>query len=191
MKTTRKQLRLWGACYNDAEIAELVPEDGLTPLEVAALDIPAGDRLWALLREEVIPARELRLLACDWAESACLKTGWNDERSLAAIAVARRFACGDATAAELAAAAAAARAAAIAAARRFAVGEVSAAELEAAASASWAASGEPDWAARLAAEAAARSAAEAASGEPDWAASAAAEAKAEEQLAAVVQVLKG
>lgn len=192
MKITRKQLRLWGACYNDERIAELVPEAGLTPLEVAALDIPAEDRLWVLLREDIIPARELRLLACGWAEAVCLKTGWNDKRSLNAIAVARRFACGDATAAELASAAAEARSAAIAVARRFACGEVSAAEMEAAASASWSASGEPDWAAAwLAAEAAARSAAEAASGEPDWAASAAAEAAAEEQLAAVVQVLKG
>ena len=75
MKITRKQLRLWGACYNDERIAELVPEDGLTPLEVAALDIPVNDRLWVLLREDVIPAPALRLLACDWAEAACLRTG--------------------------------------------------------------------------------------------------------------------
>ena len=87
---------------NDERIAELVPEDGLTPLEVAALDIPAEDRLWVLLREEVIPARELRLLACDWAEAACCDACWNDERSLNAIAVARRFAVGEVSAAELA-----------------------------------------------------------------------------------------
>ena len=101
MKITREQLRQWGACYNDERIAELVPEAGLTPLEVAALDIPVNDRLWVLLREDIIPARELRLLACDWAEKACRAAGWNDERSLNAIAVARRFACGDATEAEL------------------------------------------------------------------------------------------
>jgi hypothetical protein len=104
MKITRKILRQWGACYTNARIATLVPAKGLTPLEIAALDIPATDRLWVLLREEIIPARELRLLVCDWAEAACAAAGWNDQRSLEAIAVARRFACGEATEAELAAA---------------------------------------------------------------------------------------
>lgn len=104
MKITRKQLRQWNACYTNARIAALVPEGGLTPLEVAELDIPATDRLWVLLREEIIPSRVLRLLACDWAEAACAAAGWNDRRSLEAIAVARRFACGEATEAELAAA---------------------------------------------------------------------------------------
>jgi len=102
MKITREQLRRCGACYTDKKIATLVPEEGLTPLEVAALDIPVEDRMWVLLREDVMPARDLRLLACDWAESACRKTGWNDERSIAAIAVGRRFAVGEATEAELA-----------------------------------------------------------------------------------------
>ena len=117
MKITRKQLRLWGACYDDAEIASLVPESGLTPMEIAALDIPAGDRLWVLIREEVLPDRALRLLACDWAEAACSRTDWTDERSMNAIAVARRFANGEASEAELAAAAAAAWSASRAASR--------------------------------------------------------------------------
>ena len=108
MKITRELMRRWGARYDDEEIAALVPADGLTPLEIAALDIPEEDRLWVLLREELIPARDLRLLACGWAEAACRKTGWDDERSLAAIAVSRRFAVGEATEDELAAAAAAA-----------------------------------------------------------------------------------
>ena len=102
MKITREQQRLWGACYTDEKIAALVQADGLTPLEIAKLDIPAEDRLWLLLREEIIPARELRLLACDWAEKACEKTGWTDERSLYATAIARRFVAGNATEAELA-----------------------------------------------------------------------------------------
>lgn len=101
MKITREQLRLWEACYHDAKIASLVPESGLTPLEVAALDIPVNDRLWVLLREDIIPARALRLLACDWAESACRAAGWDNEHSLNAIAVARRFAVGDADRADL------------------------------------------------------------------------------------------
>jgi hypothetical protein len=165
MKITREQLRQWGACYNDAKIAALVPEDGLTPLELAALDIPVEDRLWVLLREEVIPARELRLLACDWAAAACLRTGWNDARSLNAIAVARRFACGDATEAEL---------------------EEAAAEAWAAARAWWA----PAWAASEEARSA-RSAAWAAARAARAAARSASSAAAEEQIADVVRVLKG
>ena len=97
MKITRERLRQWGACYDDAKIAALVPEDGLTPLEFAALDIPVKDRLKVLLREDIIPARDLRLLACGWAESACHAAGLSDERSLAAIAVAQRLAVGEAT----------------------------------------------------------------------------------------------
>ena len=106
MKITRELLRRWGACYDDEEIAALVPECGLTPLEIADLDnMPVEDRLWVLLREELVTEMELRLLACDWAESACRKAGWNDARSLNAIAVARRHAIGEATETELAEAA--------------------------------------------------------------------------------------
>lgn len=109
MKITRDLLRRWCAGYTDEKIAALVPADGLSPLEIAALDnIPVEDRMWVLLREEVIPARELRLLACGWADGACRAAGWDDERSLEAIAVARRFAVGEATEAERKAAASAA-----------------------------------------------------------------------------------
>ena len=111
MKITREQLRRWGACYDDERIAELVPEAGLTPLEVASLDIPAEDRLWVLLREDIVPACDLRLLACGWAEAACVKAGCNDARSLNAIAVGRRYAHGEATEAELASARSAAESA--------------------------------------------------------------------------------
>ena len=104
MKITRELLRRWCAGYDDERVAALVPEAGLTPLEFSELEIPVEDRMWVLLREEVIPARELRLLACGWAEGACRAAGWNDERSLNAIAVARRFSVGEATEAELSAA---------------------------------------------------------------------------------------
>lgn len=105
MKITREQLRRWGACYDDERIATQVPADGLAPLEIAGMkSIPAEDRLWVLLREELITARELRLLACDWAEAACKAAGWTNVHSLNAIAVGRRYAHGDATDDELAAA---------------------------------------------------------------------------------------
>jgi len=101
MKITRELLRAWRACYKDERIAELVPIDGLTPLELIGLDIPEEDRLWVLLRDAVIPARNLRLLACKWASDTCRKAGWADERSINAINVAARFADGNATRAEL------------------------------------------------------------------------------------------
>jgi hypothetical protein len=45
---TRESARAAGACYSDARVAELVPPDGLSPEDVAALDIPLEDRVWAL-----------------------------------------------------------------------------------------------------------------------------------------------
>lgn len=118
MKITRKQLRLWGACYDDAKIASIVPDDGMTPLEIAALEIPVEDRLWVLLHKQVVPEKDLRLLACGWAEAACHAAGWTDPRSLAAIAVARRHAVGDATEDERSASASAAWSAAASAGAR-------------------------------------------------------------------------
>ena len=185
MKITRELLRRWGAYYDDLRIAALVPEDGLTPLEVAALDIPEEDRLLVLLREDFIPARELRLLACDWAEAACRKAGWNDERSHTAIAVARRHADGEASESELAEAASAAWAAAEEVVAAWAAAE----EVVAARAAAWSADRSAERSARLA-----RSAAEAAEARGLWAALAAwsdalASARAE-QLADVVRVLR-
>lgn len=101
MKITREQLRTWDACYSDERIAELVPPEGLTPLAVCDLDIPADDRLWVVLREEIIPARQLREFACDVAEEACRAAGVTDPRSLAAIQTSRRYARGMATEGEL------------------------------------------------------------------------------------------
>lgn len=115
--------------------------------------IPAEDRLRALLREEVIPARARRLLACVWAEESCLMAGWKDARSLNAIAVARRFAIDEATEAELVEAASAAWSAAAAEA-------VSAARLALSAEAAWSAAVRGSlsaWAAWSAALAATRS----------------------------------
>ena len=86
----------------------------LTSLEVLGLDVPAQDRLWAVLREEIVPARELRLIACWCADRALSReraAGCEpDTRSWWAAAVARRFANGRATEAQLAAAGAAASA---------------------------------------------------------------------------------
>jgi len=163
MKITRRMLRRWGACYSDTKIAALVPDEGLTPTEIAALAIPASDRLWVLLREELVSHRDLRILACNWAEAACHAAGWADERSLAAIAVARRYAVGEATEAELV------EAASDASRAWFTARSAGRAEAAAAEAARWASSPAivPDWVTRNASRAAALSAAnvaEAASG---------------------------
>ena len=137
MKITRELLRKWGACYNPERIAELVPKAGLTPLEVAALDIPVNVKLCVLLREDIIPAPALRLLACSWAQKACLAADCYDERSSKVIAVARRFARGDATEAELGEAWAAARAAACSAWSAVSADAAAAAAAEAAEAVAW------------------------------------------------------
>ena len=122
-------------------------------LEILALRrIPAGDRLWAVLRAEFIPDRILHEIACRYAEDALSRIDNPDPRSIRAIAVKRRWIAGEATDAELAAASAAACAAA------------------------WAASAAA-WAARAAAEDAACAAAQAAA---EDAAQAAAEDAAED-----------
>ena len=82
-------------------------------LEILALRrIPAEDRLWAVLRDEFIPAPILHEFACRCAEDALSRIDNPDPRSIHAIAVKRRWIAGEATDAELAAAEADADAAA-------------------------------------------------------------------------------
>lgn len=101
MKITRKMLQDWHGCE---KVEELTPADGLTPLEIARLTIPAIDRLRVLIHPEVIPNRELRLLACKFARDACARAGLTHQATLNAIAVAERHAKGEATFEELVAA---------------------------------------------------------------------------------------
>lgn len=149
-------------------------------LEILALRmIPAEDRLWAVLREEFIPAPMLHACACRCAEDALSRIDNPDPRSINAIVVKRRWIAGEATDEELAAAWADAEAAladALAAARA-AVRVAQAAAQDAARTAAWA-----TWAAALAA---ARAAALAAAQDVSWAAWHAACAAAETAWAAV------
>ena len=93
-----------------------------TALDILALDdVDAKDKLWAVLREELIDARILHEFACWCAEDALSHVENADERSWNAIKVKRAWLRGEASDAELAAAEAtawsAAKAAAVAAAR--------------------------------------------------------------------------
>ena len=94
---TRKRIE---ACFDKREV--------LTPLEVAALNIEPQDILWLLLHEDIIPPRELRLIACREADLVLDREETSgravDPRSREAIRTARAFADGKATKEELIAA---------------------------------------------------------------------------------------
>lgn len=80
-----------------------------TASDILALDdVDAEDKLWAVLREELIDARILHEFACWCAEEALSHVEHPDERSWNAIKVKRAWLRGEASDAELAAARAAA-----------------------------------------------------------------------------------
>ena len=110
-------------------------------------DCPAADRLWVVLREECVSSRTLRLFAVWCARQALALVDNPDQRSVAACDTAERFANGEATERELAAARAAAWDAAWTAARDAAWAAASAA----AGAAASAAAGAAAWAAASAA----------------------------------------
>ncbi|MFH1604001.1 MAG: putative immunity protein, partial [Pseudomonadota bacterium] len=112
--------------------------ESMSALEVCGLDVPPQDIFWLLLREPILTAVELRLLAARWAERVLTiyeRFQPGDDRPRQANASARLFALGRATTAELDAAWDAAWAAASAAASAAAVAAASAA----ASAAAWAA----------------------------------------------------
>ena len=76
-----------------------------TASDILALDdVDAEDKLWAVLREELIDARILHEFACWCAEEALSHVEHPDERSWNAIKVKRAWLRGEASDAELAAA---------------------------------------------------------------------------------------
>ncbi len=104
----------WGPCarYYEARIRELFAgRERLTARDILDLEIPAGDRMWAVLRENLIPAPMLHEFACRCAERALelLPAEQRDPRSLAAIAAKRAWLRGEITNKRLAAAMDAAR----------------------------------------------------------------------------------
>jgi hypothetical protein len=121
--------------------------ESLTPREIAALEIPEDDRLWALI-SRCLDERQQRLFACDCAERALTLVGSPDPRSVEAIRVARMYAAGDATKEQLAAARAAAWDAARAAAWDAAWAAARAAR-DAAWAAAWAAAWDAAWDAQI------------------------------------------
>jgi hypothetical protein len=173
--TTGRLARWAGACHEsyDRLAAHLGPDYGLdTPigLDVVLDVLGLDDCLWALHcvrpEDEAERDRLARAFACDCAErvlSTFERERPDDMRPRAAIAVARRFAAGEATPRELDAAG---DAAGDAARDVWAAAK----ETTTAGAAAWAAQGATDWAAIWAAEAAAARAAWAAKEAPAGAA---------------------
>jgi len=109
--------RKLGKPYTRARTTELFAgRERITAVEILDLDIPAADRLRAVLHESIVPLVLLHTFACDEAELA-LARYWksDDRRPHEAIACKRRWLRGEATDEELAAATAACRAAWVAA----------------------------------------------------------------------------
>ena len=135
---TISDIRSYDPCYDPAKY---LPEDW----QGTALDIlkvggcPPQDRLWVVLRNDWIDDRTMRLFAVWCARQALALVVNPDPRSVAACDVAERYANGQATDKELAAARDAARAAAMAAARDAARAAAMAAAWDAAKAAAWAA----------------------------------------------------
>ena len=100
MKTfTTADIRAWNPCYDPKR--HLADDWSGTVLDLLAIEtIPAADRLWVVLREELNNKKTLRLFAV-WCARQCSQT---DARCIAAIDTAERYANGLATDAELSAA---------------------------------------------------------------------------------------
>ena len=68
---TRESVRAAQACYSDSKIDEIVPSEGLTPRQVAELNIPLADIVWALVCACNLPLRQVVFFAqnCVGAET--------------------------------------------------------------------------------------------------------------------------
>jgi hypothetical protein len=141
---TITDIRSWKPCYDPCRH---LPEDWSgTVIDLLNIEsIPVEDRLWIVLRQELIDAKTLRLFAV-WCARQVQHLITN-ESNINAIQVAERFALGNATASEMAAARDAAENAAWAAAGDAAGDAARAAARNAARNAAWAAAKNAAWAA--------------------------------------------
>lgn len=177
MKTINNDLiRSFNPCYDPSE--KNIPDgETLTVIDAVAKyrsTVPAKDIVWVLCRNEFLTDKDLRLFAV-WCAREALKLDANpDERSINACNIAERYANGEATSEELAAAGAAAWEAAWAASRAARAAR----DAWAAAGAAGAAAG----AARAAAWAAARTASRDAARTAAWEARAAWDAQIDKLL---------
>ena len=103
---TIEQVMDWEPCYSASRVKKLFGKrKSLTALQIMRLPIPNADKLWAVLRSDFLDGKTLRLLACDFAEHVLhlYEVVYpEDKRPMKCIDVARRYAEGEATKAELA-----------------------------------------------------------------------------------------
>jgi len=132
MIITTEQIMSWRPCgrYDESIVSGLIG-DGKTPLEIAELEITIEDRLWVLLRQDIIPEIQLHSLACDFAQAVSHLN--QDPRVQAAIDAKRKWIAGKISDKELEAAREATWEAAMAAARAAAWAAAMAAAMAAAA----------------------------------------------------------
>jgi hypothetical protein len=164
-KITARKMMSFGPCppYKPARVRELWgSRPTLDALDILDLKIPSEDKLWAVLRSDLIPEADLHELACRFAELALRrerKAGREpDARSWAAVAAKRRWLRGEISDEALAAAAEAAAAEAVTAYAAVAAAEAAAAHAAAAHAAAVAAVAAAAHAVVAAARAAARAA---------------------------------
>ncbi len=83
MKITVDMIMAMDPCdeYPESRIRELLGP-GLTPLEVLALDIPARDRIWAILNKLIFMNQTMHLIACDIEDYALSQVETPDRRDL-------------------------------------------------------------------------------------------------------------
>jgi hypothetical protein len=100
---TLEQVLSWHPCYDREKILRL--SRGKTEMTIGEIIdlrfVPAKDKLWLLLREEIIPARTLHEFALWCAETTLTKANVTDERSWNALNVKRLWLNGKATDEEL------------------------------------------------------------------------------------------
>ena len=146
---TLEDVLSWKPCGGYEEDRLLVLGDGresITAADVLELDIPAEDRLWAVLRKEMLPEPLVHEAACRFAEVHLSKYEDKypgDDRPRAAIAAKRKWLRGEITNKQLSAARSAAWSAADSAARSAA----DSAAWSAARSAAWSAADSAAWSA--------------------------------------------
>ena len=149
MKTiTYEEFLEFGPCYLDDPKEKALMDsiaqrqDRWTALDILELEeIPDADKLWCVLREELIEPEKLQEFVCRCAERALSRIEHPDPRSVAAIEAKRAWMKGEISDAELAAARDAARAAA----RDAAWDAAMAAARAAAWAAAWAAARDAAW----------------------------------------------
>jgi hypothetical protein len=133
---TFKEIQSWNPCYCPSKYLQENWKG--TALDILKMkEVPFRDRLWVVLREELLSDKLMRLFAVWCARQ--VQHLMKDERSIAALDVAERYAIGKAREEELRPARAAARAAAGAAAGAAAWAAARAAARDAARDAAWAA----------------------------------------------------